>query len=82
LQRMVGAHPDIAVIHESHWIPRFYEVRIGLTPDSMVTKDLASKLLDDRRFVKSGLDHNDLRNLTPPDGNWRTQMHAADVERF
>ena len=34
----------------------------------MVTKDLASKLLDDRRFIKLGLDHNDLRNLTPPDG--------------
>jgi hypothetical protein len=68
LQRMVDADPDIAVIHESHWISRFYEERIGLTPDGMVTKDLASKLLDDRRFIKLGLDHNDLRNLTPPDG--------------
>ena len=60
LQRMVDADPDIAVIHESHWISRFYEERIGLTPDGMVTKDLASKLLDDRRFIKLGLDHNDL----------------------
>jgi hypothetical protein len=32
LQRMVDAHPEIAVIHESHQVPRFYEERIGLTP--------------------------------------------------
>jgi hypothetical protein len=30
LQRMVDAHPEIAVIHESHWVPRFYVKRIGL----------------------------------------------------
>jgi hypothetical protein len=34
----------------------------------MVTKDLTSNLLDERRFVKLDLDHNALRNLTSPDG--------------
>jgi hypothetical protein len=64
---MVDAHPDIAVIHESHWIPRFYEERIGLTPDGMVTKELAGRLLDDRRFAKLGIGRDDLRDLTPQD---------------
>jgi hypothetical protein len=68
LQRMVDAHPDIAVIHETHWIPRFYEERIGLTPDGTVTKELASKLLDDRRFVKLGIGPRELEGLIPPDG--------------
>ena len=60
LQRMVDAHPDLAVIHETHWIPRFYEERIGLTPGGMVTTELVAKLLDDRRFGKLGIAREDL----------------------
>ena len=29
LQRIVGAHPDIAVALETHWIPRWLEKRRG-----------------------------------------------------
>ena len=68
LQRMVDAHPDLAVIHETHWIPRFYEERIGLTPGGMVTTELVAKLLDDRRFGKLGIAREDLEGLIPPDG--------------
>jgi Sulfotransferase family len=68
LQRMVDAHPDLAVIHETHWIPRFYEERIGLTPGGMVTTELVAKLLDDRRFGKLGIAREDLEGLIPRDG--------------
>ena len=67
LQRMVDAHPDLAVIHETHWIPRFYEERIGLTPGGMVTTELVAKLLDDRRFGKLGIAREDLEGLIPRD---------------
>jgi hypothetical protein len=29
LQRIVDAHPDIAVVFETHWIPRWLEKRRG-----------------------------------------------------
>jgi hypothetical protein len=29
LQRIVGAHPDIAIVFETHWIPRWFEERRG-----------------------------------------------------
>jgi hypothetical protein len=79
LQRMVDAHPDIAVIHESHWIPRFYEERIGLTADSTVTLELIPRLLDDRRFVKLGISQRDLEGLIPSD---RTISYADYVARI
>ena len=28
LERMVDAHPQIAIVHETHWITRFYKKRI------------------------------------------------------
>ena len=62
---MVDAHPSLAVIHETHWIPRFYEERIGLTPGGMVTTELVGKLLDDRRFGKLGIAREDLEGLIP-----------------
>jgi hypothetical protein len=63
---MVDAHPEIAIIHESHWVPRFYEKRIGLAPDGTVTPELIARLLDDRRFVKLGIEGRDLEGLIPP----------------
>jgi hypothetical protein len=67
LQRLVDAHPDIAIIHETHWIPRFYEKRSGLTSDGMVTKELIGMLLDDRRFTKLGISRGQLEDLVSSD---------------
>ena len=67
LQRIVGAHPDIAVAFETHWIPRWLEKRKGLTPEGLVTPRLADPLLEDRRFKNLEVDHEELGRLVTSD---------------
>ena len=50
LQRMVDAHPDIAITRQSRCIPNYYEKRKGLTPDGLVTPELVDRLVEERRF--------------------------------
>ncbi len=50
MERMVNAHPEIAIIHETHWIARYFKKRIGLTPDGFVTPKLISSLCNYHRF--------------------------------
>ena len=50
LERMVNAHPEIAIIHESHWITRFFKKRIGVTQDGVVTPEMVSALCEYHRF--------------------------------
>jgi hypothetical protein len=59
LQRMVNAHREIAITErETHWIPRCFNQRIGLTAEGMVTADLLSWLINNRHFqaLAIGLD--------------------------
>jgi Sulfotransferase family len=51
LQRMVDAHPEVAVVHETHWIPRWFNKRKGLTPEGFVTRELVENVIADRRFT-------------------------------
>jgi hypothetical protein len=50
LQRMVNAHREIAVMPETHWIARYFQKRIGLTPEGLVTPRLVGKVLKHRLF--------------------------------
>jgi hypothetical protein len=50
LQRMVNAHPQIAITPETHWIARYFERRIGLTPEGWVTPGFVRKVLKHRLF--------------------------------
>jgi hypothetical protein len=52
LERIVDAHPEVAVFHEMRWIVRWYRRRTGLTPDGFVTPELISYLLGYSRFRK------------------------------
>jgi Sulfotransferase family len=56
LQRVVDAHPEIAVIHETQWVPRWYERRVGLTEEGIVTPELVARLVEHRRFHRLQLD--------------------------
>lgn len=56
LQRIVDAHPEIAVIHETQWVPRWYEKRVGLTADGEVTPELVRRIVEHRRFGRMQLD--------------------------
>jgi len=51
LRRIADAHPELAVLPEQQWLPRYWEWRIGVTPDGMATRDLLDMLLADRRFA-------------------------------
>jgi hypothetical protein len=64
---MVDAHPQIAVVHETHWIPRYFEKREGLTPEGFVTPELIPKLLEYRRFPKMKVGREELEGLINSD---------------
>src|SRR3712207_6135656 len=63
LQRMVDAHPDIAITRQSRFIPNYYEKRKGLTPDGLVTPDLVDRLIEERRFKNLQIDREELESL-------------------
>jgi hypothetical protein len=62
LQRIVDAHPEMA-IHETFWIPYYFEKRIGLTPDGRVTPELVSRLFEYYRFYRMKLARAEVERL-------------------
>lgn len=50
LRRIGNAHPELAIAREQHWLPRYWELRIGITPEGYVTPVLLDMLSADRRF--------------------------------
>jgi sulfotransferase family protein len=63
LRHMVGAHPQIAITPEAHWIPLWFEQRRGLTPEGDVTCELISELLAHPKFAMFRLGHEELMSL-------------------
>jgi sulfotransferase family protein len=55
VRRMGDAHPELAIIGELHWLPRWWERRIGITAEGIVTRELLRRLLAEPRFHKLGL---------------------------
>jgi hypothetical protein len=47
---MVDAHPDVAITPETHWIARYFDQRLDVTAEGLVTRRLAKRLLNNRRF--------------------------------
>jgi hypothetical protein len=63
LHRLADAHPELAIVHETLWIPALYERRTGLTPEGEVTPALLPRLLEHRRFGQLGIDAGALERL-------------------
>lgn len=63
LRRIVDAHPHIAVTPETHWIPRFFGKRKGLTPEGLVTPSLLPKLFEYHRFSRLQVSLEELEEL-------------------
>ena len=40
LQRLVDAHPLIAITSQTNWVTRYFEMRPGLTPEGLVTPEM------------------------------------------
>jgi Sulfotransferase family len=63
LRRMADAHPQLAVIHETQWLPRWYERRIGITADGRVSPELIDRLLEFPRFSELRIEREELEHL-------------------
>jgi hypothetical protein len=63
LQRMLDAHPLLAVVNETYWLPRKFRERTGLTRGGLVTPALLPKLLASPKFSRMGVTEEDLLAL-------------------
>src|SRR5688572_8226105 len=63
LRRIGNAHPELAVMRELHWLPHWWERRVGLTAEGMVTPALVAKLRQHPRFERLEVDPADLDAL-------------------
>ena len=63
LQRMLDAHPLLAVVNETYWLPRKYRERTGLNRDGLVTAAPFPLLLDSPRFERMGFGEEDLQRI-------------------
>src|SRR5260370_28441574 len=67
LQRILDVHPELAIVHEPHWIPLFLRDGAGVTPGGAVTAELLPRLLEHKRFrkrfAKVGIARKQLKGL-------------------
>jgi hypothetical protein len=52
LKRLVDAHPEIAITRETHWITQLLKERDGASRDAPFTAELASRLIEHKRFIR------------------------------
>ncbi len=79
LQRMVNAHPDIAVTPESHWIPRLYAKPWALTSEGPVKPKLIRRLLGHPKFARLKISPEEIARLT---GNGKPISYGNLVSRI
>jgi hypothetical protein len=65
LQRVVNAHPAIAVTPESHWIPKFPGKPWTETPEGAITKKLRRRLLTHPKFARLGITVKEMKHIAP-----------------
>jgi hypothetical protein len=76
LRRIADAHRELAVAPEQHWLPRYWERRIGVEPDGTVTNELAQRLVANRRFARLEIDAERVAKLVD---NGRPKHYARFV---
>src|SRR5215472_8199050 len=79
VQRMVNAHPDIAITPESHWIPRLYAKPWALTPEGSVKPKLIRRLLCHPKFARLKISPEEIAKLT---GNGKPITYANLVSQI
>ncbi len=55
LQRLLDAHSQLAIIHETHWIPKFYHKAARRSPETLATPSLIKHLLKRPKLAHLGL---------------------------
>jgi hypothetical protein len=62
-RRIFDAHRQLAIVHETQWLPRVFEKRKGVTEEGMVTPELISRLAKHPRFARLNIEPDEMRNL-------------------
>lgn len=79
LQRMLDAHPQLAVVNETYWLPRKFRERTGLTREGIVTEALPPQLLASPRFARMGVDAADLARLFAQEESIRYERFVQQI---
>ena len=79
LQRMVNAHPEIAITPESHWIPRLYAKPWALTPEGRIKKKLIRWLVAHPKFARLKISPEEMTKLA---GNGQPVSYGELVSRI
>lgn len=66
-ERLLNAHPQIAMTHETQWIPELFEQRSGVTEAGAVEPELLRALLAHKRFPDLGMSAEQLEPLVVSD---------------
>ncbi len=75
LKRMAGAHSRLAVTRETHWIPKVFEKRQGVTAEGRVLPGLTEKLFAHHRFPQMKISRDRLTRILQQNPD----MHYADL---
>jgi Sulfotransferase family len=68
LRRLGDAHSELAIIRELHWVPHWWERRVGITPDGEVTRELVQRLVAHPRFARLKVPAERVLGLLEQDG--------------
>jgi hypothetical protein len=79
LQRMLDAHPQLAVVNETYWLRRRFWEKAGLTREGFVTPALLPQLLASPRFPRMGVTEEDLVGLLTEEGPVRYDRFVARI---
>lgn len=79
LQRVLNAHPKIAVIPEAHWIYEVVEKNTGMTPGRVVEGGIIPALLRHPKFTRLGITCDQLLGLI---GEHQGATYSALVRRI
>jgi hypothetical protein len=79
LRRIGDAHPEIAVINEEQWLPGWFERRVGLTPEGLVTPELVARLLAHPRFPRLEVDAAKIEALVEDGRQTHYARFVSDV---
>jgi sulfotransferase family protein len=78
LQRVINAHPQIAITPESHWIPHLYEKPWALAPGGVIEHKLVRELGKHPKFARLGISREELKKLERSSRNG----HPLTYSRF
>jgi hypothetical protein len=79
LQRVVDAHPRLAIIPEMHWITDYFREPKWLGPEGRATPEQLARMVEQKRFRQFDMTSEQFQGLIGPD---EPVSYAAFLERL